>query len=167
MKKIKIRNVFFPIWIIFIFPPIIILSFIINFIIDSIVLFLSAKILKFNNIGKIYKSTIIPIFILGFIADIIGAAFLLLSQFINNNFWYQNIITPLMLNPFSNIFAFLYCTIAVIISGILIYLFNKKFTFKKIDISNENKHKLSLVLAIFTAPFFFYFPSIILYNLLI
>ena len=167
MKRIKLRNVFFPIWLIFIFPPIIILSFIINFMVDSLVLLLGAKKLKIHNRKDIYKKTIIPIFILGFIADIIGAALLLISQFITNDFWYKNIITPLMLNPFSNIFAFLYCTIVVIITGLLIYIFNKNFTFKKLDVSNETKHKLSLSLAIFTAPFFFYFPSIILYKFLI
>lgn len=161
MKNIKLRNVFFPIWIIFIFPPVIILSFIINFIIDSLVILLGIK--KINLKKDIYKKVILPVFILGFIADIMGAIILLVSQFINGEFWYQNIIIPLMLNPFNNILSFIYCTVAIIISGVLIYYFNKNFTFKKLDISNENKHKLSLYLAIFTAPYFFYLPSMIFY----
>ena len=164
MKEVKLRNVFFPIWLFFAFPPIILISLPINFIVDSIVLLLGSKVLKIKNLKSIYKKAIFKIFIFGFLADIIGALILLATQFVPGEFWYQNVLAPLMFNPFHTVFSFIYCAIAIIITGILIYLFNKKITFKNINLDEKTKKKLCIIIAIFTAPFFFLIPSTIFYN---
>ena len=135
-----------------------------NFIVDTIVLLISLKILKVKNIKKIYIKTIFKVWIFGFLADVIGALFLLISQFIPGDFWYENILSNLVWNPFDNILSFIYCLIALLISGIFIYLLNKKITFKNLNISSKIKNKIALCLAIVTAPYLFLLPSSIIYK---
>ena len=57
MKK-KLYNIIFPIWILFIVPPVILLVLPSNFIIDSLVLIVALKIFKISNIKEIYKKPI-------------------------------------------------------------------------------------------------------------
>ena len=40
----------------------------------------------------------------------------------------------------------------VVLAGILIYLFNKRYAFTKCTLDETQIHKLSLALAVFTAP---------------
>jgi len=40
-----------------------------------------------------------------------------------------------------------------------IYIFNKKYSFKKIDITEREKKILSLTMAIVTAPYLFLLPT--------
>ena len=164
MKEVKLRNVFFPIWLFFAFPPIILISLPINFIIDSLVLLLGGKVLKIENLKNIYKKSIFRIFIFGFLADILGALILLATQFVPGEFWYQNILAPLMFNPFHTVLSFIYCLITIVITGVLIYFFNKRITFKNIDLEEKMKKKLCIIIAVFTAPFFFLIPSTIFYK---
>ncbi|MBQ7140601.1 MAG: hypothetical protein IJO32_03780 [Bacilli bacterium] len=163
MKK-KLYNIIFPIWILFIVPPVILIVLPSNFIIDSLVLIISLKLFKISNINEIYKKTIFKVWIFGFLSDIIGALFLFLSMFIPGNFWYDKVLSPLMWNPFETVYSFLYCTIAIIISGLFIYLFNKKITFKNINIKDNLKKKIAFILALVTAPYLFYLPTSVVYN---
>ena len=164
MNKNKFYNIIFPIWILFVFPPVILFMLPANFLIDSIVLLIALKLLKIQKIGEIYKKTIFKIWIFGFLSDIVGALFLLLSQFIPGDFWYDNILSNVVWNPFNNIFSFIYCLVALTISGVLIYFLNKKITFKNLNISPKNKNKIALSLAIITAPYLFLLPSSLIYK---
>ena len=49
-------------------------------------------------------------------------------------------------------------------AGELIYLFNLKVSFRKLDWPLKEKRKAALVLAVLTAPYLFLFPSILLYR---
>ena len=89
---------------------------------------------------------------------------MLISQFIPGDFWYENILSNLVWNPFDNILSFIYCLIALLISGIFIYLLNKKITFKNLNINSKIKTKIALCLAIVTAPYLFLLPSSIIYK---
>ena len=104
--------------------------------------------------------------IFGFIADFIGAAFMLLGVLLfsgyNNDFekwWNHNICNPLTLNPLSNIFSILWTLIAALISAGLIYLFNIKICLKKSELDIKTKKKLALSLSIITAPYLFFLPT--------
>lgn len=161
----KLYNVIFPIWLILLLPPIVLLVIPSNFIIDSIVVLWCLKLLKEVNIFDKYKKTILKVWIIGFIADILGSFLLLLTQFIpSNGFWYEMLISPLAWNPFSSVIAFLYVLAVVILSAYLIYIINYKISFKKVDIEKENKRKVCLALALFTAPYLFFLPTSYFYN---
>ena len=133
----------------------------------SIALYLIMLYLKIDNPLKKFRKTIIKVTFFGFLCDIIVVVMLLLVAwggiiFISptSNFyhWYKNIfLDSLGKNIFGNIFAFLVLSFTILLSRVLNYKLNKKFTFSKLDIEEENKKKLALAIAIFTAPYIFFF----------
>lgn len=174
MKNIKLYNVFFPIWFLLLFPITWLIAMPINFVIDSIVILLSLKFLKIDDIYQKYKKVILKVFLFGFFSDFVGAIFLFLMstlvgmggeesgffKWINNN-----IIDTIMRNPFSNIYSFILMTIAIMLAGLCIYYLNLKVSFKNVDMEEKDKKKLALYMAIFTAPYFFFVPTSVIYNL--
>lgn len=161
----KLYNVIFPIWLILILPPIVLLVIPSNFVIDSVVLLASLKLLKMTNIFEKYKSSILKIWLIGFAVDIFGSLLLLLTQFIpTNDYLYQNLVYPLAWNPFNSILAFIYALLVVIICAFLIYIINYKFSLKKVDIEVKTKKKVALFLALFTAPYLFLLPTSYFYT---
>lgn len=150
--KNKLYNVIFPIWLLIFFPPIIFIVIPGNFIIDFIMLLIILKILKFTDIKKIFKKNYLKVVGFGFLADIIGAFLLFLSVFISP-------IDNISWNPYQNILSSIYLIIVFLISTYLIYLFNYKFNFK-----DDQRKKISFLLAILTAPYLFLVPTSIFYN---
>lgn len=159
MKKEKINNVIFPIYLIWIMPQVFWIIAILNFIIDSIVIIVTEKILKVNNILKNYKKCILKVWGFGFLADFIGAILLIGISGILGSFDIS-FVYNIGYNPFGNIYALMITFFTVAISGILIYVFNRKICFKKLDLTEKQKVVLSLVMAIFTAPYLFLMPVI-------
>lgn len=165
-KSVKLYNVIFPIWILWLIPTTWIVVLPANFIIDLLVIVLTLKYLKVQNIKPIAKSIIFKVWIFGFLADLIGTFLMLLSNIIDfdNNtaigeWWYDNITNAVSFNPFGSIFAILWVTVCVVITAILIYIFNYKVVLKKSNLEDSQKKKLALSLAVFTAPYTFYIPT--------
>lgn len=171
-KPVKLRNVIFPVWMLVLFP----FSWIIvlpgNFIIDLAVIVITLKLLKMAEIKKIAKSAILKTWIFGFIADIIGGVIMFLPVVITfdsidssfGKWWYDNMTNAVALNPFENIFAFMWVTIAFAVTALLIFLFNYKFCLKKAIQDIVLRKKLAVSLAIFTAPYLFYLPTVWFYH---
>ena len=156
----KLYNVIFPIWLILIVPPIALVTIPSNFIIDSIVLIFGFKVLKITNFFSKYKKSILKVWIFGFIVDIFGSLLLFATQFMGDNeYLYENLVYPLVWNPFESLIAILYILVVVIICGILIYLINYKFSFKKTNLDNKSKKVISLLLGIITAPYLFFLTT--------
>lgn len=165
IKMRKLYNVIFPIWLILILPPIVLLVIPSNYIIDSLVLIIGLKLLKQTNWFNIYKKTILKIWIIGFIVDIFGSLLLLGTQFIiDNNFLYANLVYPLAWNPFMKPLSFIYCLLTIVLCGFFIYVINYKFTFKTTNLDKKNKKFLSLLLGLLTAPYLFFIPTSFIYN---
>ena len=157
-------NVMFPIWFLFIFPAAWLIMLPVNFVIDSIVLLLTAKVCSLA-VGNVYKKSIIKVWLFGFAADLVGAGIIFLSMaFEGSSFWREYIADPVAYNPWDNWYAVLYIFIAFFISAVLIYLFNSKISFKKLEIPTKQKRIMALALAIFTAPYLFFVPSQLLYS---
>ena len=157
MKKEKLYNIIFPVYMLWLMPPAFIVFAILNFIIDSAVILITKKVLKINDIFKKYKKTILKVWGYGFLADCIGAFFLFCtSEFAGH------LDIPIRYNidynPFGNIYALLITIIGIVISGVCIYIFNKKYSFKKIDITKREKKILAITMAIVTAPYLFLLP---------
>lgn len=161
--KDKLFNVIFPLWFLLMFPTTWILVLPANYIIDSLVFLCALKLLDVINIKEIYKKCILKIWIGGFLADIVGSAILFTTQFFPSDGIFGSITESAISNPFSNMLGFLFVTLAFLISALLIYFINYKFTLKKIDLDNKLKVKISVILAVFTAPYFFFYPSNAMY----
>ena len=119
-----------------------------NFIIDSLVLLAGMFALHMEAVRKGYQKYILKVYIFGMLADLAGAAYMLL-----------------MLAGFDvgNMGDEPYLTIpALVISAILIFVLNDCITFRKVD--GKNRWLLSLILAVTTAPYTFLIPSDWLYR---
>ena len=156
-KDIKLYNLIFPMYMLWVIPPIIFISAILNFTIDSVVILITKKVLKIENIFSKYKKVILKVWGFGFLADFIGALFLFGVSGL-----FDNLNIPIKYNidynPFGNIYALIITLLGILISGVLIYIFNKKISFKNIDITERQKNILSVTLAIITSPYLFLLP---------
>lgn len=165
-NNIKLYNLIFPIWLLWLIPITWIVVLPANFLVDLIVVVLAMRYLKISDIKIKAKSVIFRVWIFGFIADFIGTAAMFLANIINFNYetklgkwWYINISSAVSYNPFESVYALLWVTVCVIITSFFIYLFNYKFCLKKSNLDSNQKKKLALSLAIFTAPYLFYIPT--------
>lgn len=141
-KTTKLYNILFPIWMLWMFPLTWLIIIPGNFIIDSLVLIISMIILKIDDKKIFYKKNILKVYLFGMLADIIGALLIFFMFFV------------LQIGVSSDE---LYLTIpGVLLSSIMIFIFNYFITFKKLD--KKNKLKLSLIFAIITAPYTFLIP---------
>ena len=155
-ENLKLYNIFFPFWSLFLFPPFFLLSLPVNFLIDSVVFLLAAKTLKLPNLNNIYKKSIWKIRGFGFLADIIGAIFLFLSNYIKDRLELPDtFLVGVNYNPRGHRASLLWTIITLLISGFLIFYFNYRWSFSEINLSDQDKRKLALRLAIFTAPYIF------------
>ena len=138
----KLYNVFFPIWLIFLIPTIWLIAIPLNFIIDSIILFISMKVFKIEDKKNFYLKHIFFIFLFGFLSDMLGALMLLTITVISSNISGLELWLAL---------------IGVVVAYFFIFFFNYSFTFRKIE--EEQRRKLSLIFALFTAPIAFLIPT--------
>lgn len=173
MKNLKLYNVFFPVWLLILIPFTWVIVIPANFIVDSLVIFISLKFLKIEEAFQKYKKVIFKVFIFGFLSDFIGSAFLLLVTYLGTiggessafiKWFEKNIVSYMMSNPIANIYAFTIVALAVLLGGICIYFFNLKISFKNLDIDEKDKRKMALIMAIFTAPYLFFLPVSLIYS---
>ena len=82
MKNLKLYNVFFPVWLLILIPFTWVIAIPVNFIVDSLVIFISLKFLKIEEAFQKYKKVIFKVFIFGFLSDFIGSVFLILVTYL-------------------------------------------------------------------------------------
>lgn len=162
----RLYNVIFPVWSLILFPYFWLIAIPTNFLIDTAVILITLKLMKQPVNFKKYLPVIIQVCIFGFLADFIGVVFLFLSFLISGIFkgnvadwWTDNITNTISSNPFSSIFGLLWVIVAIFIAGYLIYLINLKISFANLNLKAEQKKKLSLSVALFTAPYLFLLPT--------
>ncbi|WP_017755404.1 hypothetical protein [Calidifontibacillus oryziterrae] len=164
MKDIKIYNVIFPIWFLLFFPPVIFVTLIGNFIIDSIVViacFYMFKLTKSEHKRKeFYKKSIVKVWLFGFLADILGAALLFITGMFGSELGLSNeLITGINYDPFSQPLAVFIIIVAMLVSSVLIFYFNYRFTFQSIIENKRLRLKVALTIAIVTIPWTFLLPT--------
>ena len=143
----------FPIWFFWLFPTLLWLIILpANFAVDSLVLYLAMRRYALENKAKIWKQSIWKIWAIGFLSDIAGALLIFgLYELLAEVF---QIGGSLMFFPGTTLLSMPGAALA----GVLIYFLNKRFAFKKCGLEPAQVHKLSLALAIFTAPYAMLIP---------
>lgn len=142
-KNVRLYNVLFPVWMLVTLPVVWYLVIPGNFIIDSIVLLIAVKLLKIENPSKFYRRHIVPVFALGFLADLLAAAPMWLGVYLELGGAYGD--SPLLTIP------------GVLIAAVLIYGFDYFLSFRKLE--KPLRKRLALTFAIATAPYTFLIPS--------
>jgi len=184
MKQIKLYNMILPPFMLFTITPLFwLISMVGNFIIDSIVILVTLYIFKKTNL-KIYKKTIFSIWIYGYVADIIGALYLLIISYVasfinltlelfrydrsNNLFWQilDGINSAMNFSHFDSVWGVMFIISGILIAAVFIVIFNYHFVFKKRlkDILTKKQMIIaSLTMAIATAPYTFLLPKELFY----
>jgi hypothetical protein len=159
-KEIRLYNAFFPIWFLVYVPWMWAITLPINFMIDSAVLLILLKCMKFENIKQIYKRSILKVWIFGFLSDLFGWGFLFASEaFKKYEWWNKNIVMGVTYNPFHSIYSLLYVLLAVLISGFFIFILNYYFSLNGFELDHRKKAKIAIGIAIITAPYLFLIPT--------
>ena len=149
-RSVRLYNVMFPIWFFFFFPIVWLLILPVNFLVDSLVVLLSAKRQKLEMPKSLWKKHILPVWGIGFLSDLIGAGLTF------GLYWLFAEIFNLNVHLFPG--ATLISIPGTILAGVLIYFLNRKLTFRKSQLDPVAIHKLCLYLAIFTAPYTMLIP---------
>ncbi|MEA4941997.1 hypothetical protein SDC9_141524 [bioreactor metagenome] len=159
-RGLRLYNVIFPIWLLWLVPPVCIASLVGNFLIDMLVVVLTLKHLRVELRKQLVEDVLWPVYGCGFLADLAGAALLLASQLIESDdgWWYENVQYPVAYDPFANIWSFLWVTVGVAVAAVCIYWLDRKLALKNAALTETGKHKLAMSLAGFTAPYLFYLP---------
>ncbi|GFN35764.1 hypothetical protein [Tepidimicrobium xylanilyticum] len=164
MKDIRLNNIIFPIWLLLFFPPVIFITLIGNYIIDSLVILACFKIFKLADfhysMTSFYRKSIVKVWIFGFLADFIGAIILFILGILGDSFGLSNeLLSGINYDPFSNIWAVIIILFAILMSGFFIFLFNYRITFKELIEDLSTRFKLALTIAIITMPWTFLLPT--------
>lgn len=151
-KPVRLNNILFPIWLFWLLPTYVWLIILpANFVIDSLVIVLAMKAFRLENRLRIWRHSILKVWIIGFVSDFIGAAAILGIMFVLDS------VIPrfnTMLFPGTTLISLP----GVMLAGVLIYFLNRRFSFTKCGLSTAQVHKLSLALAVFTAPYAMMIP---------
>ena len=167
-RDVTLNNVMFPIWMLWLFPMTWLIVLPANLAIDLLVLLIAMRCMGVANIKQNALRAIVRVWLMGFVADFVGTALMFAATLPSfdgafGEWWYHNIANAVSFNPFKNGYALLYATLCIAVSALCIYWFNRRFCLKKTELDDRQKQRLSLVLAIATAPYLFYFPSALIY----
>ncbi len=168
-KQVTLYSSFlFPFWFLLLMPNTWILIAATQMIIISFVLIGALKHIGVDDVPSVWRKSILWSTFYGFLSYLVSAALLVPTQFVNENTkagsWILEHITyPVAENPFSGVFAFTYTLLAVAIGALIIYVANRKISFRKTALTSEQKNKVCLYLAIFSAPYFIFIPSTVFY----
>lgn len=152
---------FFPIWMLFLVPVVWLIVLPVNLLIDAVVVWIALSVLRVSEKKKVLKSVIHDVLAFGFGADFIGAICMLGITLmpIHGDWWVKKVVYPINYNPFQSIVGFVVTGLCVGVSGYCIYRFNDRAIAKSTDLSETERKKVCLSLAIATAPYFFYLPA--------
>ena len=126
----------------------------VNFGVDSLVLMLSARKQGVEDRKSLWKRHILPVWGIGFLSDLLGSA-LLLGIYV---LLAESPLVDTWMNPIFFPGSVIMAIPGVILAGFLIYILNKKLTFRKSQLEPAVIHKLCLHLALWTAPYTMLIP---------
>ena len=163
-KQLKLYNVIFPIWFLLFFPPVILVTLLGNFIIDSLVLlacfFLFKLAVEQKNFKEFYKACIVKFWLFGFLADIAGAAILFILGILGDSYGLPyDLISAINYDPFSNPVAVILICLAMLVAAAIIFVLNYKITFKEQIKEKSLRLKVAITIALVTMPWTFLLPT--------
>lgn len=142
-RGVRLYELTFPVWFLFLLPPAWKSFFPMCFLLDSLVLLIAALAMKMPRPVVFYLRHILQVFVLGLAAYFL-AIMLLMATIFGLNVNGEDMNSPVLMIP------------TVLVAGGLIYLSGRYLSFRGCEMSQRKK--LSLILAITTAPYAFLLP---------
>ena len=162
--SVKLCNVLFPIWILIFFPQVLAIVIPGNLIVDAAVLLIALAAMRHRAKGAVLRRCWWKVWLLGFAADLIGAAWMVLGWFVTS--WVPALDSSLgkiLYNPFGHPAAFLWTAAGVAIAGWFIFLLDRRVFRSVPELTSRQSTRLALTFAIATAPWLFFLPLYSLY----
>jgi hypothetical protein len=166
-RDIKLYNILLPLWLLIFFPSYLWFFLIpANYLLDRIVL--KWGLGDMEDKGRFCRRHTYKICLAGFLSDLAGVIVLLgvsvpLASIDEIETFLEAVSYGIMFNPFSNILSLIVVAVAVALSGLCIYKLDQVIL-KKAGVDPERTRKAALKLALFTAPYVYFFPTGILYE---
>lgn len=157
--SVKLCNVLFPIWILIFFPQVLAIVIPGNLIVDAAVLLIALAAMHHRAKGAVLRRCWWKVWLLGFAADLIGAAWMVLGWFVTS--WVPSLDSSLgkiLYNPFGHPAAFLWTAAGVAIAGWFIFLLDRRVFRSVPELTSRQSTRLALTFAIATAPWLFFLP---------
>lgn len=160
MKQTKLYNVILPIWLLLLFPQMWLIVVPGNLIVDCAVLLITLAVLKHQKKRTVLKQLWWKFWLLGFAADAIGVAWMMLGWTFSFPFGdgWEDTVGHIAHNAFAHPAAFLWTLAGTAIAGACIYFFDKKAMSKCDLLTGRERHVIALAMAIVTAPWLFFVP---------
>lgn len=162
--SVKLCNVLFPIWILIFFPQVLAIVIPGNLIVDAAVLLLALAAMRHRAKGAVLRRCCWKVWLLGFAADLIGAAWMVLGWLLAT--WLPGgaeTLGKIMYNSFGHPAAFLWTAAGVAIAGWFIFLLDRRVFRSVPELTSRQSTRLALTFAIVTAPWLFFLPLYSLY----
>ena len=159
-REHRLYNVIFPIWMLVLFPQVWLIVIPGNLLVDCLVLLLTLLALKHRDKGGVVKQLWWKFWLLGFAADAIGVAWMLLGWLLAVPFgsWWESSVGHIMHNAFAHPAAFLWTLAGVALAGVCISFFDKKAMGRCDLLTPGERHIIALTMAVVTAPWLFFIP---------
>ena len=157
--SLRLYNVLFPIWILIFFPQVLAIVIPGNLIVDAAVLLIALAAMRHRAKGAVLRRCWWKVWLLGFAADLIGAAWMVLGWFVTS--WVPSLDSSLgkiLYNPFGHPAAFLWTAAGVAIAGWFIFLLDRRVFRSVPELTSRQSTRLALTFAIVTAPWLFFLP---------
>ncbi|PLX26164.1 hypothetical protein C0581_05140 [Candidatus Parcubacteria bacterium] len=147
-KTVKLYNVFFPIYVMVFFPPIIFLVLIGNFVIDAVVIVSVLYFSKALSTIKHKRKYITKAWGYGFLADICAALLLLVLEWAGLVYSYK---------PFESVSNVMFIFFAIVVGGVFVGIFNYRLALRN-GLNKKIALRQALFMGIITAPWMFLLP---------
>lgn len=157
--SVKLCNVLFPIWILIFFPQVLAIVIPGNLIVDAAVLLIALAAMHHRAKGAVLRRCWWKVWLLGFAADLIGAAWMVLGWLLAT--WLPGgaeTLGKILYNPFGHPAAFLWTAAGVAIAGWFIFLLDRRVFRSVPELTSRQSTRLALTFAIATAPWLFFLP---------
>ena len=160
-QETRLYNVIFPIWMLFLAPQVWLIALPGNLVIDVVVLAVTLKVLGHGSKLAVVKALWWKFWLFGFLADFVGVALLLPCPFLLIWLepaapWLYDALSPVMHNPFLSLPALVWVAAAVALAGYCIYRFDRRAMKDCVLLSEAEKHRIALTMAVVTAPWLFF-----------
>ena len=162
-QELRLYNVIFPIWMLWLAPQAWLIALPGNLIVDVVVLAVTLKVLGHGSQLAVVKELWWKFWLFGFLADFVGVAALLPCPFLMIWLepaapWLYDALSPVMHNPFLSLPALAWVAAAVALAGYCIYRFDQRAMKDCALLSETEKHRIALTMAVVTAPWLFFLP---------
>ena len=162
-QELRLYNVIFPVWMMFLVPQVWLIALPGNLVIDVVVLAVTLKALGHGSKLAVVKELWWKFWLFGFLADFVGVAALLPCPFLMIWLepaapWLYDALSPVMHNPFLALPALAWVAAAVALAGYCIYRFDRRAMKDCPLLSETEKHRIALTMAVVTAPWMFFIP---------